>query len=263
SLSPSAIRSRARPSHARDVARTLLVSSVPHAYLLPASPNPPAHRHASAHVAHSRATAHAPSLSLTSRACAPALGRPIPTRPRLPSASPILVRLPRASPLSASSRASVLTPWPQSPTVHPRVPSALLPVPAVPAAWPSIAHPACVTSSLPDARSSPPTPVARTSVASASSSTVQPRTSWADARHSSISRSLSSLLPLVPVSSGHGSQPFNLTQSSAGTPTILLPSQTPPFSLLLLSLSFLCTRLAPTLICFSGPLMTDRSFVYT
>ncbi|CAA0839164.1 Uncharacterized mitochondrial protein AtMg00860, partial [Striga hermonthica] len=63
-----------------------------------------------------------------------------------------------------------------------------------------------------------PMPAHRPSLdARPSSCSVHPRASWADARHSPMSRSPSPFSSAIAtVGSGHGSQPFNLSQSSAG-----------------------------------------------
>ncbi|CAA0806340.1 Unknown protein, partial [Striga hermonthica] len=175
---------------------------------------------------HASPVAHA--LSLLTPTCACVFGIPKPAQigtSALPSHSRAFSR---GSLLLAVIHVSLLPSAPQSPTALPIVSSASrassIPAVSSPGARASSSdvrssHTSCAPVLVPpNANTSQSTPmVCSIAVHPCSSCSVQQRASWADARHSPISRTPSpSLSPLVPVGSGHGSQPFNLTQSSAG-----------------------------------------------
>ncbi|CAA0834146.1 Unknown protein, partial [Striga hermonthica] len=150
----------------------------------------------------SRAIARFTSPLPSSHACAPT------PKPKSPTAH---LTTSAPSRIAAIARGLRLSP------AHPRAPAAShaspLPADRSPARQPrpGVTPPnANASQSTPATR--PPTELPRTS-----SCSVHPRASWADARPSPISRSPSPFSPAIAtVGSGHGSQPSNLAQPSAG-----------------------------------------------
>ncbi|CAA0819800.1 Unknown protein, partial [Striga hermonthica] len=204
---------------------------------------------------HARALACAPFAPPLPARASPRIASPNPAPPRSPG-----VGLPRAR-LSLPS--TVLTPIGASSPI-----ARLLRTPPATVLFAPCSRAPCVAPNTPTpirSRSSPKSPntgrVLLTFVAGSSaahprtlgaarvSCSIQPRASWADARHSLISRSpSSSLLSFVSIGSGHGSHPSNPLQSPAHH---IQPSSTLCLSLLRASIFqsrlFSRTRLALTL----------------
>ncbi|CAA0807947.1 Unknown protein, partial [Striga hermonthica] len=230
---PSRAPTRVAYSLAREASRA---SSVSHALATaPATPSP---ARSGLSVSYARTLARSPRSPPISRACTSRMPKP-PRLRSLPASGLHSRTLVRASLSPSISRASRLQPAPQSPTAHPTASasSRVAPIarelrsspaqPRAPAAWPvpltpadrSLARlwrPALLS---PNASTSQSTSVTCPLIVHlrTSSCSVQLRASWADACPSPISRSPSPFSSaIVTVGSGHGSQPFNLSQPSTG-----------------------------------------------